>query len=74
MFFYVPFHFFKVFFNFASVANAAFYKAKAHTVTPKGGKMSFLSFSNRTGFFHAVSFFQSPFRLCLPSKSSISQG
>ena len=44
MYFYVPFHFFKVFFNFPSVAKAAFCKSRAHRGTPKGGKMSF-SFS-----------------------------
>ena len=42
MYFYVPIYFFKVFFNFASVAKAAFCKSKAHSSTPKGGKMSLL--------------------------------
>ena len=53
MHFYVPCHFFKVFFNFASVAKAAFCKSKAHSGTPKEGKMSLLLFSNETAFFHA---------------------
>ena len=75
MHFYVPFHFFKVFFNFAFVAKAAFCKSRAHRGTLKGGKMSLLFFSNETAFFHAflrvISFFPTPFRFCLPSKSSI---
>ena len=75
MHFYVPIYFFKVFFNFAFVTKAAFCKSRAHRGTLKGGKMSLLFFSNETAFFHAflraISFFQSLFRLCLPSKSSI---
>ena len=75
MHFYLPFHFFKVFFNFASVAKAAFCKSRAHRGTPKGGKMSLLFFPNEKAFFHAflrvISFFPTPFRICLPSTSSI---
>ena len=67
--------FFKAFFNFASVAKAAFCKSKAHRGTPKGGKMSLLFFSNEKAFFHAflhaISFFPTLFGYCLPSKSSI---
>ena len=77
MYFYVPFHFFKVFFNFASVANAAFCKSRAHRGTPKGEKMSLLFFSNETAFFHAflraISFFQSLFQFCFCCKTSILQ-
>ena len=66
MYFYVPFHFFKVFFNFASVAKAAFCKTRVHIGTPKGGKMSLLFFSNETALFHAflraISYFLTPFR------------
>ena len=46
--------FFKVFFNFAFVAKAAFCKSKAHSGTPKGGKMSLLFFSNKTAFFSCI--------------------
>ena len=48
MYFYVPFHFFKLFFNFPFVAKAAFCKSRAHRGTPKGGKMSLLFFSDKT--------------------------
>ena len=45
---------------------------------PKRRKMSLLFLSNKKAFFHAflraISFFQNPFRFCLPSKSSILQG
>ena len=41
MHFYLPFHFFKVFFNFAFLPNAAFFKAKAHRGTPKEEKCNF---------------------------------
>ena len=65
MYFYVPFYFFKVFFNFAFAAKAAFCKSSAHLGTPKGDKMSLLFFSNETAIFHAflraISFFQSAF-------------
>ena len=77
MHFSVPFYFFKVFFNFASVAKAVFCKSRAHKGTPKGGKMSLLFFSNKTAFFHAflpaISFFQSLFQFCFRCKSSILQ-
>ena len=78
MHFYVPFHFFKVFFNFPYVAKATFSKSRGHRGTPKGGKMSLLFFSNETAFFYAflsaILFFPTPFRFCLPSESSILQG
>ena len=48
MYFYVPFHFFKLFFNFPFVAKAAFCKSRASRGTPRGGKMSHLFFSNKT--------------------------
>ena len=53
MYFYVPFHFFKVSFDFACLSRGAFCKAKAHRGTTKGGKMSVLFFSNRMAIFHA---------------------
>ena len=74
MYFYVPFHFFKVFFKFASVAKAAFCKSKAHRGTPKVGKMSLVFFSNETAFFHAflraISFFQSFFNFASVGKAA----
>ena len=77
MYFYVLFYFFKVFFNFASVAKAAFCKAKVHRGTPKRGKMSVPFFLNQMPFFHvflrALSFFQSLFQFCLRCKRSILQ-
>ena len=61
MYFYVPFHFFKLFFNFTSVAKAAFCKSRAHRGTPKGGKISVPFFLNQMAFLHvflrAISFF-----------------
>ena len=54
MYFYVPNNFFKVFFNFASIAKAASCKSRAHRGTPKGGKMSLLFFSNETAFFLCI--------------------
>ena len=51
--FYVLFLFFKVPFGFPPLPKAAFWKDKAHRGTPKGAKMPFLFFSNRTTFFHA---------------------
>ena len=78
MHFYVPFHFCKVPFDFSVVLKPAFCKAKMHKGTPVGAKMSFLFFSNQMAFFYvflrANSFFQSPFRFFLPSKTSILQG
>ena len=72
MYFYKPFHFFKVFFNFASIAKAAFCKSRAHRGTPKGGKMSLLFFSNKTAFLHvflrAISFFKVFFNFPLLQK------
>ena len=52
MYFYVPFHFFKLFFNFPFVAKAAFCKSKAHGGTPKGGKISVPFFLNQMAFLH----------------------
>ena len=51
MHFYVPFHFFKVLFHFASIPKQAFCKSKTHRGTPKGGKMALLFFCNRMAFF-----------------------
>ena len=69
MYFYVPFHFFKVPFDFSTVPKAAFCKAKVHRGTPKGAKMSVSAFFNQIAFFHvflrAISFFQS-FLILLP--------
>ena len=77
MYFYMPFLFFKVFFNFPFLAKAAFCKSRAHRGTLGGGKMSHLFFSNKTAFFHvflhAISFFQSLFQFSFPCKSSILQ-
>ena len=60
MYFYVPFHFFKLFFNFIFVAKAAFCKSRAHRGTPKGGKMSLPFLSDKMAFLHvflrAISF------------------
>ena len=76
MYFYVPFHFFKLFFNFLFVAKAAFCKSRAHRGTPREGKMSHLFFSNKTAFFHiflhAISF-SSLFQFYFRCKSSILQ-
>ena len=78
MYFYVPFHVFKVPFDFACLPKAPFCKSKAHRGTPKGGTMSVLFFSNRTAFFHAflqaILLFQGPFRFFRSSKTSILQG
>ena len=52
MHFYVPFHFFKVPFDFTCLAKAAFCKDKGHRGTLKRGKMSLLFFTNQTAFFH----------------------
>ena len=75
MHFYVPFIIFKVPFDFSAVSKPAFCMAKVHRGTPKREKMSLLFFSNRGVFFLAFLpvflFFQSPFRFCLPSKTSI---
>ena len=64
--FYVPFHFFKVPFDFSAVPKPAFCKDKAHRGTLKGGKISLFFFSNRKSFLHAflhaISIFPSPFR------------
>ena len=77
MYFYVPFHFFKLFFNFPFVAKAAFCKSRVHRGTPRGGEMSHLFFSNKTAFLHvflhAISFFQSLFQFYFRCKSSILQ-
>ena len=64
--FYVRFYYFKVSFDFASFPKAAFFKAKAHRGSPKGGKVSLLFFSNRIGiffinFYLAFNFFKVPF-------------
>ena len=75
MYFYVPFHFFKVFFNFASIAKAGFCKSRAHKGTPKGGKMSLLFFSIETAFWHvflrAISFFKIFFNFPLLQKQHL---
>ena len=75
MHFYVPFHFFKVPFDFSAVAKPAFCKAKVHKGTLKGAKISFLFFFNPMAFCHvflgAISFFQSLFQFCFRCKSSI---
>ena len=77
MYFYVPFHFFKLFFNFPFVAKAAFCKSRAHGGTPKGGKISVPFFLNQMAFLHvflrAISFFQSLFQFYFRCKSSILQ-
>ena len=77
MYFYVPFYFFKLFFNFPFAAKAAFFKSRAHRGTPKGGKMSVPFFLNQMEFLHvflqAISFFQSLFQFCFHCKSSILQ-
>ena len=77
MYFYMPFLFFKVFFNFTSVAKAAYCKSRAHRGTPKGGKMSVPFFLNQMAFLHvflrAISFFQSLFQFYFRCKSSILQ-
>ena len=77
MYFYVPFHFFKVFFNFPFVAKAAFCKSRAHRGTPKGGKMSLLFLSNETAFLHEFfvpfHFFKVFFNFASGCKSSILQ-
>ena len=77
MYFYVPFPFFKVFFNFTSVAKAAFCKSRAHGGTPKGAKISVPFFLNQMAFWHvflqAISFFQSLFQFYFLCKSSILQ-
>ena len=71
MYFFVPFHFFKVFFNFASVTKAAICKSKEHRGTPKGGKMSLpFSLMKRHFFMHfyvPFLFFQLPsYFVCRP--------
>ena len=77
MYFYKPFHFFKLFFNFPSVAKAAFCKSRAHGGTPKGGKISVPFFLNQMAFLHvflrAISLFQSLFQFSFRCKSSILQ-
>ena len=76
--FYLPFHFFKVSFDFAYLPKVAIFNAKVHRGTPEGGKASLLVFSNPTAIFKefllAIAFFESLFRICLPSKTSILQG
>ena len=53
MHFYVPFHFFKVFFNFASIAKAAFCKFTVRRVPQKEGKCHFsFSLMKRHFFMH----------------------
>ena len=73
----LPFHFFQLPFDFPSLPQPAFCKAKLHRGTPKGGKMSVPFFLNQMAFFHvflrAISFFQSLFQFCLRCKSSILQ-
>ena len=63
MHFYVPFHFFKLPFDFVCRPKAAYCEAKVRRGTPKGGKMSVPFFLNQMAFFHkflrAISFFQS---------------
>ena len=49
--FYMPFHFFKVPFDFASLPKAAFFKAKVHRGSPKGRKMQPCFCSNGMAFF-----------------------
>ena len=72
MYFYVPFHFSKVFFNFTSVAKAVFCKSRAHRGTPKEGKRCHFSFSlmKRHFFMHfyvPFHFFQRSFDfVCRP--------
>ena len=65
MYFYLPFHFFQLPFDFPSLPKLAFRKVKVHRGTPKGGKMSVPFFLNQMAFSHvflgAFSFFQSPF-------------
>ena len=77
IYFYLPFHFFKLFFNFPFIAKAAICKSRAHRGTPRGGKMSHLFFSNKTAFLQvflrAISFFQSLFQFYFHCKSSILQ-
>ena len=49
----MPFHFFKVFFNFASVAKAAFFKSRAQRVPQKEEKCHFsFSLMKRHFFMH----------------------
>ena len=49
---YVPFHFFKVPFDFSAAPKPAFCKAKVPKGIPDGAKKSFLFFFNRMAFFH----------------------
>ena len=78
MHFYVPFYFFKVPFDFSIVLKQAFCKDKAHRVTPKRRKMSFLFFFNRMAFFHVflrvISFFKSLFALAYLPKAAFCRG
>ena len=65
MHFYVPIHFLKVPFDFASLPRAEFGKAKSHRGTPKGGKCHFFfSLIERHFFVHfyvPFNFFKVPF-------------
>ena len=77
MYFYVPFQFLKLFFNFPFVAKAAFCKSRAHRGTPKGGKMSLPFLSDKMAFLHvflrAISVFKTLFQFSFRCKSSILQ-
>ena len=72
MYFYVPFHFFKLFFNFPFVAKAGFCKSRAHGGTPKGGKISVPFLLNQMAFLHvflhAIFFFKVFFNFTSVSK------
>ena len=89
LFFLIEWHFFAciftchlIFLKSVSILPAFqkqhFATLKRTGVPPKEEKVSLLFFSNRMAFLQAflraISFFQSPFRFCLPSKSSILQG
>ena len=69
--------FFQLSFDFPSLPKPAFCKAKVHSGTPKGAKMSFLFFFNQIAFFHvflrAISFLQSLFQFCFRCKGRILQ-
>ena len=76
--FHMPFHFFKVPLDFASLPKPGFCKDKEHRGTPKRRK-NVIFFSLIEGNFlnlilHAISFFQTPLRFSISSKTSILQG
>ena len=67
--------FFQSLFRFCFRCKSSIFQVLSTWGYPKRRKLSLLFFCNQTAFFHAflraISFFQSLFRFCLTSKSSI---